>query len=452
MKSIYFIFIFLFCFSVLNSQSVGIGTTTPLPGFMLDVNGNLNSKGVRLNGLGNYLIMVDGQNSNKLFRWQASGGYLRNAYNSLSPFSTKDMFIIDSTGKVGLGTANPTAWLDVNNTATGQIAKFNGGSGMWITLSENGVNRGYIGSFLGSAEDIDFGTTGGNTSGLLHLATNGSSRLSIDPSGNVGIGEAPSSGNRLTVSGGDLVVKENGGARIQINSDLASNLDFFTNNVEKHRITSNGTDLVISRSGGFNADLRLDVDGNFGVGAALVNPVSKLQVYATTDASYTNHGLMVLGNETSANVVYDQNEILARNNGSASDLFIQNDGGNLLLCAQEGGAVGIGVGSAANLPAGSLLAVDGKITCEEVLVKMSENWPDYVFDEKYNLKPLHEVRDFIERNKHLPGIPRATEVEQNGLELAKMQKLMMEKIEELTLYIIQLENKISNLEQSSLKK
>ncbi|MBK9581647.1 MAG: hypothetical protein IPO48_07010, partial [Saprospiraceae bacterium] len=51
------------------------------------------------------------------------------------------------------------------------------------------------------------------------------------------------------------------------------------------------------------------------------------------------------------------------------------------------------------MPAGSLLAVDGKITCEEVLVKLSENWPDYVFAEDYELTPLKDVKTFIETHK-----------------------------------------------------
>lgn len=439
----------------LSSQAVGVGTTTPTPGYMLDVNGSINGKGLRLTSNGNYFIMVDGNNSNKLFRWTAAGGYLRNAYNSLSPFTSKDVMIIDSTGKVGLGINNPSAWLDVNNSGGAQLAKFNGGSGMWITLAENGLNRGFIGSFGGNAEDVDFGTYGSNATGKLHLATNGTNRLSIDPSGNIGIGELPSSGNRLTVSGGDLVVKETGSVtRVELESDQSTSIEFKKNGIVEHYINSNGTDLVVTRSGGFNADLRLNEDGNFGIGAALVNPVSKLQVYGTADASYTNHGLMVLGNETGANVVYDQNEILARSGGLEADLFIQNDGGNLLLCAQEGGAVGIGVGSAASLPAGSLLAVDGKITCEEVLVKLSQNWPDYVFAEGYKLPELSDVKSFIQENKHLPGIPKASEIEKNGQNLGEMQRLMVEKIEELTLYIIDLkkENDEIKKELANLKR
>ena len=101
-----------------------------------------------------------------------------------------------------------------------------------------------------------------------------------------------------------------------------------------------------------------------------------------------------------------------------------------------------------------MLAVDGKITCEEVLVKLSQNWPDYVFANDYKLPELSEVKTFIEENNHLPGIPKASEIEKNGLKLGEMQRLMLEKIEELTLYIIELkkENDEIKIELSKLKK
>ena len=69
----------------------------------------------------------------------------------------------------------------------------------------------------------------------------------------------------------------------------------------------------------------------------------------------------MLGLGSSTNVVMDNNEILARNNGAASDLFLQHSAGNLILCGNEQGAVGIGVSSGASIPAGYMLAVDGKL-------------------------------------------------------------------------------------------
>ena len=95
---------------------------------------------------------------------------------------------------------------------------------------------------------------------------------------------------------------------------------------------------------------------------------------------------------------------------------------------------------------GYKLSIDGKMACEEVLVELSGDWPDYVFGDEYKLMPLNVVETFIKNEGHLPNIPTAKEVEKNGLEVGDMQRKLMEKVEELTLYIIELDkqNKILN--------
>ncbi len=92
------------------------------------------------------------------------------------------------------------------------------------------------------------------------------------------------------------------------------------------------------------------------------------------------------------------------------------------------------------------LSVKGSVRCQEVVVELA-NWPDYVFDKKYKLSPLSYVENYINKYHHLPNIPSAFEIEQNGSHLGDMQKKMMEKIEELTLYMIELSK-----ENQSLKK
>ncbi len=75
------------------------------------------------------------------------------------------------------------------------------------------------------------------------------------------------------------------------------------------------------------------------------------------------------------------------------------------------------------------------------------NFPDYVFDKNYPLMPLKELKNFVEKHKHLPNVPSAKQVEQNGVELGELNKVLLEKIEELTLYILQLEERIKQLEK-----
>ncbi|MFN5794542.1 MAG: hypothetical protein ACK455_07080 [Bacteroidota bacterium] len=88
----------------------------------------------------------------------------------------------------------------------------------------------------------------------------------------------------------------------------------------------------------------------------------------------------------------------------------------------------------------------GNIKTKKVII-CADGWCDYVFDKKYKLKSLFEVEKFIEENKHLPGIPSVKEIENKEVDIFQIQKMQMEKIEELTLYIIQLKKEIDNLKK-----
>lgn len=99
--------------------------------------------------------------------------------------------------------------------------------------------------------------------------------------------------------------------------------------------------------------------------------------------------------------------------------------------------------------AGYSLAVAGKIVAEEVDVKLQSNWPDYVFENKYHLMSIEDLDAYIQANKHLPGIKSAEEMDQNGsVPLGEMTGQLLQKIEELTLYIIEQNKRIENLEKS----
>lgn len=108
----------------------------------------------------------------------------------------------------------------------------------------------------------------------------------------------------------------------------------------------------------------------------------------------------------------------------------------------------VGIGTF-DMAAGYILSVNGKAIVEELRIQNSTLWPDYVFAEDYALMDLHALEHSINQNKHLPGIPAAAEIEEDGILVGDMQKRMMEKIEELTLYIIQLNKRIENLEQEN---
>ena len=106
------------------------------------------------------------------------------------------------------------------------------------------------------------------------------------------------------------------------------------------------------------------------------------------------------------------------------------------------GKIGVGVMNPANE-----LEVKGTIMSQKVIVTTDpQEWPDYVFHKDYRLRSLKELNSYIQTNKHLPGIPTAEQLSETGLSVSDILKLQMEKIEELTLYIIEQDRRIRELE------
>jgi hypothetical protein len=105
--------------------------------------------------------------------------------------------------------------------------------------------------------------------------------------------------------------------------------------------------------------------------------------------------------------------------------------------------------------------VKGGILTEKVKVALAvagTDWADYVFEPSYKLMPLEDVESFTKENKHLPNVPSADEMVNSGLDVAQTSKMFMEKIEELTLYMIELNKEVKSLKaenealKASLKK
>ncbi|MGS2765230.1 hypothetical protein [Sinomicrobium sp. M5D2P9] len=95
------------------------------------------------------------------------------------------------------------------------------------------------------------------------------------------------------------------------------------------------------------------------------------------------------------------------------------------------------------------LTVNGKIHTKEVKVDLDGfAAPDYVFDDNYDLRSLDDVEKYIKENRHLPGIPSAVEMEEEGVNLKGMNMKLLEKVEELTLYVLELKNE--NRQQQKL--
>lgn len=131
-----------------------------------------------------------------------------------------------------------------------------------------------------------------------------------------------------------------------------------------------------------------------------------------------------IGNTTSENL-----EIITNN---SARIFIASTG-----------EVGIGT---FDVPAAYKLSVEGSVRARKIRVDAA-SWPDYVFHPTYRLRPLHEVELFIKTNSHLPEVPSAEEVQKEGIDLGDNQAVLLKKIEELTLYIIEQNKRLEAVEK-----
>ena len=106
------------------------------------------------------------------------------------------------------------------------------------------------------------------------------------------------------------------------------------------------------------------------------------------------------------------------------------------------GIVSVGTTKA---PTGFKLAVGGSLIAEEVVIKVQASWPDYVFAPGYKKFTLSELEKYIIANKHLPDVPAAQQVEDEGVKVGEMNYILLKKIEELTLYVIELKKEIETI-------
>ncbi len=260
--------------------------------------------------------------------------------------------------------------LDIKTTTTAVPAIIDGASGMYMKLNENGTYRGYLGSYAGNPQDVDFGTGSSNTLGAVHLALRGIPALTVASNGSVGIG----------------ITQPAAGLHVLFNSALT------------------------------DPHLRLEQDNG---------DYARLTFSNTTTPGYwtiAGHNDSILSN---------------------SRLNFYNSATGDVLSVTGNGNVCIGTGTPA---AGYKLSVAGKVICTEMKVQAQVNWPDYVFEKDYILPSMDEVKEFIQTNHHLPGVPSAAAIElQQGVEVGAMQAILLKKVEELTLYVLQQQDEISRI-------
>jgi hypothetical protein len=236
--------------------------------------------------------------------------------------------------------------------------------------------------------------------------------------------------------------------------------------INTNHTTHYGKLFFSTRPSGGSLTQRMTIDENGKVGIGNASPAYTLDVAGTINATalYVNGTPFVGGSQwttSSSNIYFTTGNVgIGKTapayaldvNGTvnATALYVNGapiTGGSQWASSGSNisytpGVVSIGTATA---PAGYKLAVGGKVIGEEIVVKLQANWPDYVFNKRYPLLPLAELEKSIQAAGHLPEVPTAEQVSRDGLAVGEMNATLLKKVEELTLYLIDLNKKTDAL-------
>jgi len=383
-------------------------------------------------------------------------------------------------GNVGIGTATPTQALNVvgrigvSPSGTGSDEGYNGGlmitkpiaSGQYINLVRSGIVPWSIGTVynsstfaigLGKSPDDKF------TNPFFNIDTNGNLGVgTTTPNAKIesvsGVNAFPAvtgtiqSGSALRLRGGDNAVLDFGMNSIntwiqatdQNNLGLNYNISLNPNGGNVAIGTKTASEKLTVAGGHTDTKIRLSSTGNGS------DQPANLSLWAS-EPGVTYYGTGI-GYNVNGSPYYGR---LDNTRGSSYIRFLpgetkfqfQNTAGSNIdaLTIKENGFVGIGIGS--GIP-DQLLTVNGTIHAKEIIVTVDVP-SDFVFNTSYKLMPLNEVEKYVTTNSHLPEIPSAAEIKKNGLSMGEMQNKLLQKVEELTLYMID-QQKIINMQSAQI--
>ncbi len=245
--------------------------------------------------------------------------------------------------------------------------------------------------------------------------------LWLDYAGRLGLGAYPSGNNRLTISGSSLL---NGavqignqplpaGSKLVVDGDIALTNASGSASRNIKAYTSTGA-LTFATNTGSGDGPAIEMYGQSNAGRA-----GRIHI-----CSYGSSGTGV------EFITYDPAATTWKSN-----MKIQNDGKVIIGTAQPSGAF-----------AGYKLGVDGDIVCKRAVVQISD-WADFVFSPDYKLRSLGDVEHYIQKNNHLPDVPSEKTILEQGVDMGAMNKILLQKVEELTLYMIQQQKEIELLKQ-----
>lgn len=448
--------------SNVNSGDVGIGISNPgadlhindVAGLQNEPSANLvlsrvwvDSTDTRASSIFHFYNTNTG-NDNLGFGVSGGGG------TNASPKSLSQLkMMIQGDGKVGIGTIYPRSLLDVRGDIS--LGAWHENHGTRKIGIFDGVN------FTGGME-IENTTLTGTYSQKVHFITHHVSngygrRMTIDEDGKIGIG--------INEPGSKLHINDVNGMQNVPSSDLVlsrvwnNSLDTRASSIFHYYSTTTGNDnlaFAVSGNGGTNgapnslSQIKMMIQGNGNVGIGTSTPSQKLSVAGTTGL-YGNsifspnqsgaNGTVSIGTPT----IFANSMLNVKSNlqyGAFIDAPSSSEALHVEGMTRINGEVGIGIAPSSVY----LLAVGGKIICTELRVQATP-FPDYVFDASYNLKPLEEVEQHILTHHRLPNMPPATEVESDGMNVGGIQLKLVEKVEELTLYLLQQQKELKAQKQ-----
>ena len=390
-----------------SSGNVGIGTSAPnyllhvkdaTPSIVLERNGSVKWEW-RIDNVGKY-VLENATDSKEPFRIE------RNAPTS--------SFFIKGDGFVGIGTNNPEERLQIEESTNGKDVALR-----LRALTDGGSGRSWY-------------ITGDPDVRSLHLGEEASSSdLTIDVDGNIGLGTSvPTARLHVYDSDPTFLLQRLGSTTWETRVDNAGRY------VVENRVTADEPFRIEASAP--HSSMFIKGDGNVGLGTNapdaqlhLVHATPSLVLQRVGSASWEtridNAGRFALKNRGNA---YEPLKI--EPSAPTSSIFVRGDGN-----------VGIGVGDPS-----SRLVVDGNVVTEEVKVQDVTNPPDYVFEADYELRSLPETKAFVQEHKHLPEIPSGQEMIANGIDLGEMNLKLLQKIEELTLHLIEQNERIEHLENA----
>jgi trimeric autotransporter adhesin len=310
-----------------------------------------------------------------------------------------------------------------NNTSIGVQSLQNNTIGIW--------NSGFAVNTLAKNTTGNFNTATGVNALVFNITGSWNSSLGVaalqnntDGNYNSALGYSSLTGNTIGNYNTALGFNSNVGVNNLINATA----------IGAHAYVSQSNSLILGSISGVNS-----ATANTSVGIGTTSPAAQLHTTGTVKFA----GLTM--NTTATRVVVSDVDGNIAYKDATSYWNISALGTNNIVNNNIGGVI-IGSSITTLSPGYKLYVQDGILT-EKLKIRLRTNWPDYVFNNDYPLQPLSEIENFIKLNKHLPGIPSAEHVKQEGIEVGETNALLLKKIEELTLYLINTDKEIKALQK-----